>query len=572
MTRTAHVLEALSTPSILKEQLKQSCSESGTSMGDDQEYSGPTTDHLRPPVPVMLAFVALSLALFLVALDTVLIPTTLPSIARSFHLPDSLYAWTGSAYLLSNAASVPVWGRISDVFGRKPVILTANAIFFCGSVICAVSPTAPLLITGRGIQGLGGGGVVVLAHICVSDLFEIRNRSFYLGILGAVWATASALGPVLGGVFAEKVDWRWCFYVNLPIITIASITLYYTLDLRTPKVNLLDGLALIDWLGTFTILIATTTLLVGLQLGGNRSYTNPVVIVLLVVGILAFGIFPVTQWWIGKKGGSPLMPTAIFRDISNLSALAVCGCDALVFNSVAYFLPLYFQLVLGIRPSISGLYMLAVAIPLAIVSFASGYIMNITGHFLGILQIGLLGMTVGVGLLVSLDKKLDVGRIIGFLILIGLGFGPNFSTPLIALQSRIRAADIATGTAAFGFVRMVSGAIGLVVGQVIFQLLILPRLQSLIDGDVDIEFVRALTKGEAVSRAVAIMQLESHQRTLVRTTLMLALRGTWIFYTAVGALGFVVSFGIRRTKLSREKPCAVEEEVKEEIDGRMKGA
>lgn len=128
----------------------------------------------RPPLPVLVAFTALCISIFLVALDTVLIPTALPTISESFHIPDSLYAWTGSAYLLANASSIPFWGTLADVFGRKPVILVANTIFLGGSIICAVSVDATMLVAGRAVQGLGGGGVTVLVYVCVSDLFSIR--------------------------------------------------------------------------------------------------------------------------------------------------------------------------------------------------------------------------------------------------------------------------------------------------------------------------------------------------------------------------------------------------------------
>jgi MFS family permease len=128
----------------------------------------------RPTLPILLAFIALCLSIFLVALDTVLIPTALPAISVSFHISDSLYVWIGSAYLLANAASVPFWGKLSDIFGRKPVILAANLIFLLGSILCAVSVDAAMLVAGRIVQGFGGGGVVVLVHVCVSDLFSIR--------------------------------------------------------------------------------------------------------------------------------------------------------------------------------------------------------------------------------------------------------------------------------------------------------------------------------------------------------------------------------------------------------------
>lgn len=128
----------------------------------------------KPKLPTLLCFAALTLSIFLVALDTVLIPTTLPTIALDFHIPDSLFAWTGSAYLLANAASTPFWGKLSDIFGRKPIILISNTIFLGGSILCAVSNSAILLVSGRAVQGLGGGGVVVLVHVCVADLFSIR--------------------------------------------------------------------------------------------------------------------------------------------------------------------------------------------------------------------------------------------------------------------------------------------------------------------------------------------------------------------------------------------------------------
>lgn len=307
-----------------------------------------------------------------------------------------------------------------------------------------------------------------------------------------------------------------------------------------------------DWAGTVTILTATVLLLVGLQFGGTSSYGTPLVVSFLVIGSLAYILFPVTQWWNEKRGGSPIMPLRIFRDISNLSALGVCACDALVFNSVAYFLPLYFQLILASSPSTSGLYMLAVAIPLALVSFLGGWVIEKTGRYLEVLQAGLALMTVGVGLFISFNTSLDLTKIIVFLIVIGIGFGPNFSAPLIALQTRVRESDMAAGTSAFGFVRMVSGAVGVVVGQVVFQILMRPHLTTFIRSGVSLEFATALAGGEAISEASRVAQLPRFQRGVVRSGMTDALRGTWIFYTVVSALGLIVSFGIKRRKLERE--------------------
>jgi MFS family permease len=243
-----------------------------------------------------------------------------------------------------------------------------------------------------------------------------------------------------------------------------------------------------------------------------------------------------------------VLPLRIFKDVSNLSALGVCACDSLVFNSVAYFLPLYFQLVLGRSPSLSGIYMLAIAVPLATISFASGYLIERTGRYLEVLQSGLALMTLGIGLLVSLNA---------FLVVVGMGFGPNFGAPLIALQTRIAESDIATGTAAFGFVRMVFGAVGVVVGQVVFQLLVAPLLGEFVELGIPADFARRLARGEAVAMAESIGALPHSQMVAVRTGLARALRGTWVFCTVVSAVGLVVSFGIKRQKLQRATDCRV---------------
>ncbi|KAF2438205.1 MFS general substrate transporter [Karstenula rhodostoma CBS 690.94] len=512
--------------------------------------SAPPPAH-RPTLPTLLCFSALTLTIFLAALDTVLLPTALPSISRDFAIPDSLYAWTGSAYLLANAASIPLWGKLSDVFGRKPIILFANSVFLVGSILCGVSSSAAMLVGGRAVQGLGGGGINVLVYVCVGDLFVIRDRSLYMGIVGAMYAVASALGPVLGGVMAEKLSWRWCFYLNLPCVSIALLTLHLTIHLPSPRTPFWLGLTSIDWLGTLTILLATVLLLVGLQLGGTTTYAQPHVITLLVLGSLAYALFPWTQRRCEHRGGAPITPLRIFRDVSNLSALAVCACDALVFNSVAYFLPLYFQLVLEASPQTSGVYMLAVAVPLAVCSFLGGWVIERTGRFLEVLQGGLGLMTVGVGLFITFRTTLDVARVVVFLAIVGIGFGPNFNAPLIALQTRIQTADMAAGTAAFGFVRMVGGAVGLVVGQVVFQILMRLHRESFVDAGLSREFAEALAGGEAISQAGMVALLEGGQREVVRGGMTAALRGVWIFYTVVSALGLCVSFGIRRSQLKR---------------------
>jgi fucose permease len=182
---------------------------------------GPGPEASRTTLQTAIIMLCLCSALFLAALDITIVTTALPSICAYFD-SDAGYTWIGTAYLLANAASTPSWGKFSDIWGRKSILLLSMGVFFVGSTLAATSVSIGMLITSRAVQGIGGGGIVVLVNICVSDLFSPRTRGKYLGMIGMVWAAASALGPLLGGTFAERVSWRWCFYINCELFTVFS--------------------------------------------------------------------------------------------------------------------------------------------------------------------------------------------------------------------------------------------------------------------------------------------------------------------------------------------------------------
>lgn len=162
---------------------------------------------------IAIIMLALCMAVFLAALDVTIITTALPTISEHFNSTAG-YTWIGSAFLLANSASIPSWGKVSDIFGRKPMLLLANIIFLIGSLVAALANSIGMLIAARAIQGIGGGGLVILVNIVIGDLFPMRMRGAFYGVIGGVWAIASSVGPIIGGAFSQYVTWRWCFYIK----------------------------------------------------------------------------------------------------------------------------------------------------------------------------------------------------------------------------------------------------------------------------------------------------------------------------------------------------------------------
>ena len=284
---------------------------------------------------IVVIMLALCMAVFLAALDVTIITTALPTISEHFHTASG-YTWIGSAFLLANSASIPSWGKVSDIFGRKPMLLLANIVFMVGSLVAALSNSIGMLIAARAVQGIGGGGLIILVNIVIGDLFSLRVRGAFYGVIGGVWAIASSIGPIIGGSFTEKVSWRWCFYINLPLDGIAFFILLFFLDIKTPRTRLIDGLKAIDWVGSVTIVGGTLMFLFGLQYGGATDpWTSPIVICLIVFGVVTWVLFGIWEWRYAKY---PIMPMALFKG-TRLAILGVVFFHGFVFISGSYYLP-----------------------------------------------------------------------------------------------------------------------------------------------------------------------------------------------------------------------------------------
>ncbi|KAM0556726.1 hypothetical protein ACHAPJ_005785 [Fusarium lateritium] len=502
----------------------------------------------RTKSETILIMGALCLALFLAALDTTIITTAVPTIAEEFNSSQG-YVWIGSAYLLGNASFVPTWGKISDIFGRKPVILAAAIIFWIGSLLCAVSNGMAMLIASRAIQGIGGGGLIVLPNIAISDLFSMRNRGMYFGILGMVWALASAVGPILGGVFTSQVTWRWCFYINLPISAVAFVILVFVLKLHNPRTPMKEGLLALDWPGSILIIGGTIMWLLGLEFGGvSFPWNSATTICLIVFGVLVVGLFLVYEW---KVAQIPVLPIRLFQKQNSLAAYGVGFTHAFVFMSGSYWLPLYYQGVLGASSLLSGVYLLPYVLSLSFVSAGAGIFIKKTGMYKIAIVSGLIVTVIGFGLFINLEPRANWAKIIIFQIIAGIGIGPNFQAPLIALQTNVEPRDIGSATSCFSFIRQLGTSISVVVGGVIFNNK-MESQYSRLEQELGPELADKLSGSNAAGSVGLVGSLTGEDGRVAKTAFWKSLQTMYIVYACFAGLALIISLFIVQVNLSKE--------------------
>ncbi|TVY58522.1 MFS-type transporter [Lachnellula cervina] len=491
---------------------------------------------------------ALLTSLFLSALDSTVITTAVPTIVNDFDAPVG-YIWAGSAYLLGNASFMPIWGKLSDIFGRKQTLLATVGIFLLGSLLCALSNSIGMFIAARAIQGVGGGGAIVLPNICVSDLFSMKERSMYFGLLSSVWALASALGPVLGGIFTSRVSWRWCFWINLPFGGLALVVLVFFLKLHNPRTPLKQGLAAIDWIGNLLVVGSTLMALIGLQFGGVQfAWKSATVICLIVFGALGIALFAIYE---SEFASHPVMPPRIFRYRNSVSAYSLSMMHAMAFLSGTYWLPLYFQAVLGANSLLSGVYLLPYVIASSFLSVGSGIFIKKTGNFRWPIVVGLPVMALGFGLMTYLGDEAHWDRIIIFQIIAGLGSSTGFQAPLVALQTNIEPQDIGAATAAYSFARQIGTSGCVVLGGVVFSN-VMNSQQARLKSALGPQLASQFTGGDAFASVPLIAPLPTDQQQVVRAAYWDALQKMFILYACVAFTGFIISLFIRQTTLSQE--------------------
>jgi EmrB/QacA subfamily drug resistance transporter len=473
---------------------------------------------------ITLIMSPLCLSVLLSALDLTIITPAIPTIVRSFHSTTG-YVWIGSAFILANTASTPVWGSLADIWGRKSILLIALSIFLAGSLLCAVAPSMHSLIAGRALQGLGSAGMGNTVNIIICDTFSLRDRGLYLAITSVVWAIGGAVGPVIGGSFTTRLSWRWCFWINLPIGAVVFIVLACFLKLPSPRTPVLAGLKAIDWVGSILIVGAALMILLGLDFGSvTYPWSSVTVICLIIFGVVTIAIFIINEW---KFSNNPVIPLRLFTARSTVAAYIVWACNFYVLIGLSYYLPLYSQSVLGVNALISGVHLIPLIVACSLSAACVGAYIQKTGIYLPITYVAHILLALGTGLLINLKTGESLTKLMIFEVITGLGIGMNIEPPVIAAQAATTVIDTAVIQATMAFIRSLATTVAVVVGGVIFQNRMNAASRDLID-KLGEELASKFNGDEASASIELIHKLPAAQQLLVRDAYFRSLRSVWI--------------------------------------------
>ncbi|KAJ1939642.1 hypothetical protein GGF37_004313, partial [Kickxella alabastrina] len=362
----------------------------------------------------ILTMAALSMSVFIGSLDQTIIASSLPNIAEQFNALSSV-SWIATGFLLASTAMQPLYGRLSDIFGRVETLMFGMVIFLVGSAVSGAANSMGMLIGGRVVQGLGASALMSLVMVIVSDISIERERAKVTSVFAAIWAASSVLGPVLGGVFTEsKGGWPWAFYFSLPVGGLAGIFIVLFLRLPRPQGSFREKLKRVDFFGMIVLVCGIVMILLALSFGeDSASWNSPKVLCLLIFGIVVVGIFVIIEW---KIPAEPIMPLRLYKNRNvGISLLQQIFVGAVMFGPTFY-IPMYFSVIQNSSAIKSGLHLLPFILPISLASIVSGFVVSKTGRYREMQWLGGLLLTLGISLLSILNEKSTTGISIGLLL------------------------------------------------------------------------------------------------------------------------------------------------------------
>lgn len=506
-----------------------------------------------------ITLIGVMIVFLLSALDQTIVSTAMPRIIAELN-GLSLYAWVTTAYLLTSTVMVPIWGKLGDLYGRKPILLAGIGIFLFGSWLSGLSGEfgdLPLvgggmtqLIVFRAIQGIGGGALFTTAFAIIADLFPPRERGKFAGLFGAVFGLASVLGPVIGGYFTDHgtihlghhviAGWRWVFYLNLPL----SLLSLFMIIVKMPKLSHRAAGA-IDWAGAALLIATFTPLLLALSLGGHDyPWSSP-----RIIGLFAFSAVALVLFLLAERAArSPILPLDLFANkvfaLSNLAGFLI----SMSFLGVVTFLPLYMQLGMGHDATTSGLLILPLMGGLIVASTVAGRLVTRTGRYKPFMIVGASLLLLGVFLLSQVGPETGMVDLSWRLALVGLGLGPGQSLFSIAAQNAAPASQLGVVTSSNQFFRQIGSTLGVAVFGTLLTHNLTAGLGPMAAG-LDIGKLEGMAlKAQAAGDAAAIDPV-------LRQTISSAITGVFGVSLFVIAVGLVVILFIPELPMrSRQVP------------------
>lgn len=511
-----------------------------------------SADTLQDP-STRLVLGAVAVTLLLASLGQTIVATALPTIVGELGGLDHL-TWVVIAYLLSSTVVAPIYGKLGDLYGRKIVLQVAIVIFLIGSVLSGMATSMTFLIVARTIQGLGGGGLMVVAMTVVADIIPPRQRGKVQGLFGAVFGVSTILGPLAGGLLVESLSWQWIFILNIPLGILALAIIAVALKPRGVRVK-----HSIDYAG-FTLLSGgLTAFVLATSLGGNTwPWFSFEIIGLVVVAVIALVAFA----WVETRAAEPVLPLKLFRN-NTFAVTSAMGflVGMAMFGSIT-FLPMYLQLAKGVSPTDSALQLVPMMVGLIGASMLAGYLMTHTGRYRTMPIISSFMLVVGLLLLATMQIDTPAWQISIYMFLAGAGIGPINSVSMTATQNAVSRDLVGVATAGTTLFRQIGGSIGVSAFGAIFSAGLASRLDSVLP-----------SAGQVTFSPQSVAILPEPVRQLVLEAFASALHP--VFFTAAGAavLAFALSFLLEERPLSdslRQEPeseIAAEEQAAASVVG-----